>query len=47
MHLHPLNKENAKQVARTLFLMGRHHAAINVYDQVRTPRVCLVNIVAD
>jgi predicted Zn-dependent protease len=34
MHLNPTNKNNAKQVAKTLFLMARHHGAIEVYDQI-------------
>eukprot|EP00051_Salpingoeca_urceolata_P013722 m.173628 g.173628 ORF g.173628 m.173628 type:complete len:481 (-) comp17874_c0_seq2:36-1478(-) len=33
MHLNPNNIEYAKQVARSLFLMGRHLAALEVYEQ--------------
>ena len=34
MHLNPHHKDNAKQVARSLFLMSRHRAAIAVYEQI-------------
>eukprot|EP00040_Diaphanoeca_grandis_P032974 m.200873 g.200873 ORF g.200873 m.200873 type:complete len:445 (-) comp32779_c0_seq1:11-1345(-) len=34
MYLNPLNHENAKQVARSLVLMSRFVAAIDVYDQI-------------
>ena len=34
MQLNPINKENAIQVAHSLFLMGRHRAAIDVYKQI-------------
>lgn len=33
MRLNPTNIENAKQVARSLFLMSRHRAALEVYEQ--------------
>lgn len=39
MHLNPHHKDNAKQVARSLFLMSRHRAAIAVYEQVSWPHV--------
>jgi len=34
MHLNPHHKDNAKQVARSLYLMSRHRAAIAVYEQI-------------
>lgn len=34
MHINPHHKDNAKQVARSLFLMSRHRAAIAVYEQI-------------
>lgn len=34
MYLNPRNHLNAKQVARSLVLMSRHVAAIDVYDQI-------------
>ncbi|DBA04908.1 TPA: hypothetical protein N0F65_006910 [Lagenidium giganteum] len=34
--LNPDNKENLKQVGRTLYLLGRHTAAIEVYEEILT-----------
>ncbi|RKO86617.1 hypothetical protein BDK51DRAFT_52944, partial [Blyttiomyces helicus] len=34
-NLNPTNISNLKQVARSLFLLGRHRAALDVYDKVR------------
>ncbi|KAG6972063.1 hypothetical protein JG688_00004153 [Phytophthora aleatoria] len=34
--LNPENKENLKQVGRSLYLLGKHTAAIEVYEEIRT-----------
>eukprot|EP00039_Didymoeca_costata_P011645 m.164527 g.164527 ORF g.164527 m.164527 type:complete len:493 (-) comp15239_c0_seq1:2538-4016(-) len=34
MHLNPHRHDNGKQVARSLFLMGRHRSSIKVYEQI-------------
>jgi Bardet-Biedl syndrome 4 protein len=39
MHINPHHKDNAKQVARTLFLMSRHRGALAVYEQILTAGV--------
>eukprot|EP00041_Stephanoeca_diplocostata_P015833 m.303998 g.303998 ORF g.303998 m.303998 type:complete len:458 (+) comp20171_c1_seq1:348-1721(+) len=39
MYLNPHNPNNAKQVARTLFLLSRFHSAIEVYDQILAANV--------
>lgn len=33
--LNPQNPANLKQVGRCLFLLGKHKAAINVYDEAQ------------
>lgn len=34
MYLNPKNPSNGKQVARSLFLLGRHKAALAMFEEV-------------